>query len=483
MKLHVEIMSSEMVKPSTPTPKHVKLFKLSLFDQFFQFTYVPHILFYKPTPSSDGIEIKMSTVELLKKSLSQSLSIFYPLAGRLTADESTIDCNDSGVPFVIAKAHGCSITSVLENVNRVNYIGRFLSKNHYCDNENKNGGDTNVVSPTINVTKLRPLTIQVTTFECGGVVIGSQWLHKVCDGATWGNFLKTWAAFAAKHNENVITPNFKITISLFPPRDNYKAVQSTGIKVRTLVPLDDNKATQVLVDGLCIVKAFTFTSEATSALQIKGTSDDVRNPTRVEALSGFIWKHAMAAAVASRASSSSSSVFGSSALTHAVNIRHRFHPPLSSTTFGNIFIDTIASYTGDLVSPSLQELIHRIRKSLSKAKDAEFLNTFQGEGGGEVLYKYKQNITDIFTNADITPYKFTSWSGLNMRPDFGFGPPSWTGFTGGRLSNSFKNLVILIDTCNGGIEAWLILDEQEMGTLLVDEDFLEFAMPSFVHKF
>jgi hypothetical protein len=49
----------------------------------------------------------ISAVELLKKSLSESLVYFYPLAGRLiTSSDGVlyIDCNDAGADFIEASA-------------------------------------------------------------------------------------------------------------------------------------------------------------------------------------------------------------------------------------------------------------------------------------------------------------------------------------------------------------------------------------------
>ena len=45
-KMEVEIISSESIKPSSPTPKHLKTHKLSLLDQFIPSIYIPMVLFY-----------------------------------------------------------------------------------------------------------------------------------------------------------------------------------------------------------------------------------------------------------------------------------------------------------------------------------------------------------------------------------------------------------------------------------------------------
>ncbi|KNA21283.1 hypothetical protein SOVF_044730 [Spinacia oleracea] len=63
---------------------------------------------------------------------------------------------------------------------------------------------------------------------------------------------------------------------------------------------------------------------------MKARSDRVPNPTRVEVVTGFIWKHAMAAAA------TNPHVFGPSVLvTHAVKCKHAASH--ESTTITNSF--------------------------------------------------------------------------------------------------------------------------------------------------
>ncbi|KAL7176992.1 hypothetical protein ACSBR2_030346 [Camellia fascicularis] len=80
----VEIVSSETIKPSSPTPSHLKTFNLSLLDQINLPFYIPTTIFYSPTINAK------QTLQNLKDSLAKALSIFYPLAGRIK-DHLSID--------------------------------------------------------------------------------------------------------------------------------------------------------------------------------------------------------------------------------------------------------------------------------------------------------------------------------------------------------------------------------------------------------
>ncbi|CAN1176050.1 Uncharacterized acetyltransferase At3g50280 [Linum perenne] len=73
------------------------------------------LLFRKPNPPQQNL------IENLKSSFSRTLALFYPLAGRLSADEHPdgtasvyIDCNNAGALFVHAVADSISVADVLE---------------------------------------------------------------------------------------------------------------------------------------------------------------------------------------------------------------------------------------------------------------------------------------------------------------------------------------------------------------------------------
>ncbi|CAH8363413.1 unnamed protein product [Eruca vesicaria subsp. sativa] len=84
--MKLEILSKEVIKPDSPN--HLQALHLSLFDQFLPTTYVSAIFFYDDQPNQEPI-----LVHTLKNSLSQTLSLFYPLAGRIK-EGITVDCND-----------------------------------------------------------------------------------------------------------------------------------------------------------------------------------------------------------------------------------------------------------------------------------------------------------------------------------------------------------------------------------------------------
>lgn len=108
--MKIEVIKKETIKPSSPTPNHLRKLKLSLLDQFGP-VYLSPILFFFPRTqflNSDSSERS----RILKQSLSVSLNHFYPLAGRINQDNFSIDCNDEGVEFVEARIN-CPLSKIL----------------------------------------------------------------------------------------------------------------------------------------------------------------------------------------------------------------------------------------------------------------------------------------------------------------------------------------------------------------------------------
>ncbi|CAN1163157.1 Vinorine synthase [Linum perenne] len=181
IKLQVKIISKQTIKPSSPTPPHLKTFNLSILDQLIPAPYAPLILFYPNTSQYDDVSTDTSTkLDALKSSLSDTLTRFYPLAGTISHDDLSIDCNDKGVNFVHART-GCSMTHFLVRPDILS-LRKFLP-----------------VDPAYVESERRVSNLQVTEFACGGIAIGICMSHKILDGFALSTFLKAWTT-AARHD-------------------------------------------------------------------------------------------------------------------------------------------------------------------------------------------------------------------------------------------------------------------------------------------
>lgn len=170
---------------------------------------------------------------------------------------------------------------------------------------------------------IRVAKIQVTTFECGGLICLS---HLFVDGITLSLFQKNWAATACKNTEAAICPNSDASYS-FP---------------------HNNDAT----------RRFVFDAKGIATLKAKATNSWVQNLTRAEAASAVLSKSIMAALKAK------SSSLKPTLLTHLVNLRRKARPPLSEYSMGKIVWMANALCTDD--EPKLDGLVCQLREAVKK---------------------------------------------------------------------------------------------------------------------
>lgn len=87
----MEVIARETIKPSSPTPSHLEIYPLSFIDHLCPPNYIPLIFFYQNQSFQPDINGETSTIfklckertKMLKESLSQVLSMYYPFTGRV----------------------------------------------------------------------------------------------------------------------------------------------------------------------------------------------------------------------------------------------------------------------------------------------------------------------------------------------------------------------------------------------------------------
>ncbi|XP_041011357.1 stemmadenine O-acetyltransferase-like [Juglans microcarpa x Juglans regia] len=424
MKVDVEVISQETVKPSSLTPHHLRHYTLSFIDQTTPQIFMPLVLFYSSDVNIDPSSV-VDCQERIKKSLSEALVLFYPLAGRVK-DNYHVECNDGGVHYVEAKVN-CTLSEFLEDPNPSELI-KFLPYDLDDCNE-------------------LPMAVQVNSFNCGGIVIGLVFAHKVLDASSLFLFLNNWAAIA-RGGSNIVTPLFESAM-FFPPKafPTYNPSRGTGkIKIA--------------------IKRFVFDSSAIERLKAKYSSDNLSTeypgPIRVEALSTFIFSRLLAATRVEEDPNKSYAIF------QVANLRTRMNPPLSENYFGNMILGTGSVICRDTVD-SFHDIIIPVRDALRKV-DMNFAKRFQ-ESGANLTFLLQNK--DILKKGEVIMLVFTSLCRFPAyKIDFGWGKPVWVGSV--RLL--FKNLVTFFDTKAGsGIEVWINLDEQDMAKFEVDMELLDYV--------
>ncbi|KAI3750721.1 hypothetical protein L2E82_21483 [Cichorium intybus] len=427
----VEIISRENIKPSSPTPPHLKTFNLSILDQLIPAPYAPIILYYPNQDHASDLEVQ-ERLKTLKYSLSKTLTRFYPLAGTIK-DDLSIDCTDVGAYFAVASVDAC-LEEFLTSPD-FDLINQFLP----CE-PSFNGSNGNHVS-----------NIQVNIFECGGIAISLCISHKILDGAALSTFLQGWAG-TSRGSKEVVYPNMTAG-SLFPAKDLWLK-DSSMMMWGSLFKI-----------GKCSTKRFVFSSSKLDALKAEAAGNGVKDPTRVEVVSALLWKCVMAA------SEEKSGSWKPSLLSHVVNLRKRVGSSTSlDKAIGNLIWIADAECKTEL-EIGLGNLVGKVRDGVSTI-DGEFVKKLQGDTGTKVMESSLKRLKDC---GDYIG--FTSWCKMRFyEVDFGWGKPMWVCGSVCDGSPVFMNFVVLMDTrCGEGIEAWVSMDEHEMHILKHNSELLAFA--------
>ncbi|CAN1252695.1 Stemmadenine O-acetyltransferase [Linum perenne] len=459
--MEVSILSKVSIKPSTLSLQPP--LKLNLLDQLTPTSYSPLILFYQ---NNGGQHFKHNISHVsnkLKLSLSETLSDYYPLSGRVRDNFDIHDFHE-GVPFIETRIN-CHMSDFLRDQGSCNDRVELL------DN----------LLP-LRVERLVPdsspqVVVQMNVFECGGLALGLCFLHKTHDGAVANSFLRSWAT----RNKNlagseIIQPDFSQGVLTFPP-------------VRSLPPEYTS-----LVEGIWfgskgkpVTRRFVFNTESISKLRLRSRSQALENPTRADAISAFLWKSIILATAS--LSHNGDNYYNSSMLSQTINIRRLTRPRLSNHSFGNLITYSGSTYDPRINGePKLGDLAGLVRSGVSEM-NSELLGEFVGESGTKAIFNYCDELLLEMSSEDekaADKLNVSCLHGFGMsKIDFGWGPTVWVTRSGpGGASRGEQNdvifytkdTVILVENNHGGLEAWLTLEEPAvMSALETDPEFLEFA--------
>ncbi|XWS59301.1 hypothetical protein CRYUN_Cryun08bG0110000 [Craigia yunnanensis] len=440
----VRITSRQTVKPSSQELNLLRPFKLSFVDQLIPPCYTPFIFFYTQTQSSDSSSNSAQILAQMKRSLSETLNQFYPLSGR-PRDNLCIDSYEEGVPYIEARVN-CCLSDYLLNV-EIEELNQLLPCEPFCY----------LPDPTAPL-----LSVQVNTFDCGGIALAVCASHKIVDASTASAFFRSWSAFSRGSNSKIPRPDlFTVSSQLFPPMD--RIPQNTLSLVKSIWFNEGRRKT----------RTFVFDEKSIDTLKSRVKSKSLEHPTRVQALTAFIWKYAMLA------SRSASGISKPSVCSHAVNLRRRLEPQLPDYSVGNVFWYTVSPYNSADNDIELQNLAYIVKEGL-EALNKDYLDCPQNGGVKFISEKLNDLFAKFASEGDIEFYAFTSW--LNFfgfhEVDFGWGEPSLHG-TPGVVSPAIFNLTIFKEIGqHKEIEAWITLEEKNMAILENDPEFLEFASPN-----
>eukprot|EP00250_Pteridium_aquilinum_P020143 c24722_g1_i1 orf=107-1465(+) len=393
MVLEVSTVCSKVVKPSIPPPYRFRKLHSSNLDLVIANLYVKTIHFFREGSHE-------TCAELLAEALSQALTHFYPLAGRLTQDLDIV-CNGAGALFVHARA-SCS----LEEVGDLRPHPQLLK-----------------LVPSVDVSHdltSRPLlSVQFTTFLCGGSSLGVGIDHHAADGLSVSSFLNAWADIA-RGDGYTGSPSFDRTCLKARSPPTPKFVHDEYIKLPQQLPKE--KVVNLKIDALADeeVAEVRMLELSKEFLQMLKRMDVTGRLSTFELMAALVWKFSNKARDVESEEESM--------LVMPADGRARLKkPPLSQNYFGNAVFNCCPLLTAaEIQKASVVAIASKIHQSIERMDDEycrsalDFLEVQKRWDLGRFVKG-----AHTFTSPNIG---FVSWAKLGFDEcDFGWGHPFHVG--------------------------------------------------------
>ncbi|KAK3420109.1 hypothetical protein EUGRSUZ_G00903 [Eucalyptus grandis] len=435
--MKVEVRWKKFVKPSVPTPNNQRKLKLTSLDQLQMPIYIGVMFYYRDNVENPGVDISQRLLQM-EESLSETLTLFYPMAGRYIEDDDCfIDCNDLGVELVYAKVDG-QIVKLLHGDPDIDLLER-LSKY-----------PTNVVGNPLVV-------IQVNAFECSGLAISVRFTHKIGDMYTMAMFINSWATTCRGNVDAIVTPSFELS-SVLPVK---------GLAVPNLSP-------RRIGNEELIMSRLRFNADALSKLKALARDDakdsmgNNSRPSRVEAVSALLGR---AFVNICRNKHGEQRTF---VVCMPVNLREKINLAIPANSCGNLFAVTWVQSgqpTAGKIELEFDGMVNVIRDMIADAK-TKYATVADGEELCSMVGDSLAEFVKILARGKDCPFGFSSWCRFGLcENDFGWGRPVLVS----NASSNFKSIFLIDDEETGGIDAWITTDEDEMILVKQDPEILKFT--------
>ncbi|KAJ4848618.1 hypothetical protein Tsubulata_016184 [Turnera subulata] len=443
--MDVQILSRKLIRPSSAD--HPKTMTFSLLDQIGppQF-YVSCLFYYLPSNGGDqgrdgggnNVNNSARTNERLQESLSETLTLFYPFAGRHSKENLFVDCNDEGAEYLEAQVGNCSLAQLLKDGLLESELRRHLFA---------------LVLPSEYKQNTPVLKVQCNIFECGGLAVGVTLWRKIADAFTFFTFINSWATACRIGIEHVPSPNFELA-TIFPPGDLSS--------LKTIVPRKS--------EGNIVEKKFVFDGAVISNLKAAASAlgQLKHQPSRVEVVTAFLWE------ILIKVSQARHGKLRSSFLAFSINMRGKTMAALPENCCGNFVIVAAAKHIpedGEEETVKLEPLVSKLHEGIRRriADCAEVLN---GDDLLTLTNRSFQEMGEALKDEESDFFVIVSWCRFPMyEADFGWGKPAWASYV-----STPAQRILLSDTVDGdGIEAWIGVDENSLQLFEQDPDIIAFT--------
>ncbi|XP_020239600.1 uncharacterized acetyltransferase At3g50280 [Cajanus cajan] len=314
----VRRISECFVKPHRPIQESNQICQLTPWDMILlSHHYIQKGLLYKkPSTLGDQHDFIENLLNKLKTSLSHTLSLFYPLSGRLVTHKTQdppsyalfVDCNNSDGARFIHATLDMTVSDILSPIDVPPIVHSFFDHHKAVNHD----GHT-----------MPLLSIQVTELV-DGVFVGCSMNHTVGDGTSYWNFFSTWShifqAQSLGHEHDVPISHPPIHDRWFPN----DCGRSVNLPYKHHDEFISNFETPLVRERI-----FHFSAESIAKLKAKANSES--NSTKIssfQSLSALVWRSITRAR--------SMPYDGRTSCKMAINNRARMEPRMAEEYFGNL---------------------------------------------------------------------------------------------------------------------------------------------------
>ncbi|CAN1131948.1 Minovincinine 19-hydroxy-O-acetyltransferase [Linum perenne] len=437
----IEIISKQFIKPALSTPQEKSTFKLSIVDELNYVMSTPLVLFYPATdigPQNDVVSYLAGKSRLLKSSLADTLTLYYPYAGVLKSD-NLIHCNDSGIEYVEARVAG-TLDDVVFRRPDLEFLENFLRIDD------------------LNSARYVGAKVQTTAFACGGLAVAISLTHKIGDGASLLTFLQAWAAATVARTSSAPIP------SEVHPVFAVDSVVVSSSDVEVAVPKPPPASREQV---RTVLRRFVFGSGQIERIRAMCVSEAVKRPTRVESVTAVVWRALMKVNKVKRSAAGDQN----QKVCALGRILAGYEDTNKYRNVGNLSGKAICTAPNGS-EEDLKALVAHERaafiesnKPLSKGREQDQNDVV------ETIVNFANEFKALHARHDVDLYSFSSLLTFEFHDvDFGWGKPGWVTFTNLIL----KQFVLFLDDVETqGFNVMVSVSEDVAG--LLDRELVGFA--------